>query len=74
MGAVARQAERGGWQGWQQGAVQNAVRHVQQLPTMLHSCWPAGAKLGYGGKRWGDKGFYLEPTGGVVTTFTCRVV
>lgn len=27
---------------------------------------PAGAKLGCGGKRWGDKGFYLEPTGGLL--------
>ena len=25
---------------------------------------PTGAKLGCGGKRWGDKGFFLEPTGG----------
>lgn len=37
---------------------QHIVTICSPLPAL-----PTGAKLGCGGKRWGDKGFFLEPTG-----------
>ena len=39
------------------------VRPCSQVPAWAPAP-RAGAKLGAGGKRWGDKGFYVEPTGG----------
>ncbi|KAI7838277.1 hypothetical protein COHA_007931 [Chlorella ohadii] len=37
-------------------------KQVEKVMHYIELGQKEGAKLGYGGKRWGDKGFYLEPT------------
>lgn len=48
-----------------QAAAIQAYAGLHQQVADTRACMaaaPAGAKLGCGGKRWGDRGFFVEPT------------